>query len=207
MAAPSTRNIVPLLPIGVAAPTRSVAGIQPAASGVLGRKLQALRTVAGIQPAASGTLVRKLQAKRTLAGVQPSASGVLIRKLQAKRTLAGIQPAASGVLTAVASAVPPVSTPPSAIAPFAVPWYPMRRRKVLKGAAAFSLTFRMVAQGEVEYLASSAITISLSLVASGQREVLAAVAFTSSMDMKAWGKAVRTRRQREEQEEYELLGI
>ena len=74
--------------------------MQPAASGVVTRKLQAKRTVAGIQPAASGTLTRKLQAKRTIAGVQPSASGTLTAVLiGVKRTVAGVQPAATGSLT------------------------------------------------------------------------------------------------------------
>ncbi len=112
----------------VAGPTfsRSLAGSQPAATGTLVRREQALRAVAGSQPAASGTIVRKEQAKRTvvgsqpaatgtlariekairaLAGSQPSASGTLARQFIVVRTLTGIQPAASGALTRIKKAV------------------------------------------------------------------------------------------------------
>ena len=64
-----------------------------------------LRSIAGIQPSASGSLTRKLQAKRTIAGIQPAASGALARILKAKRALAGVQPAASGALTRIKRAL------------------------------------------------------------------------------------------------------
>ena len=85
--------------------TRTLTGTQPAATGGLTRKLQALRALTGAQPAASGSLTRKLQAKRTLAGAQPSATGTLTRVLGADRALTGIQPAATGALARILHAL------------------------------------------------------------------------------------------------------
>lgn len=84
----------------VAGPTfsRSLSGSQPAATGTLVRKEQAVRAVAGSQPAATGTLTRIEKALRTLAGNQPNATGVLTRIFGQPRTVTGNQPAASGTL-------------------------------------------------------------------------------------------------------------
>jgi hypothetical protein len=85
--------------------TRSLAGSQPAATGVLTRIEQALRALAGDQPAATGTLTRIEQALRALAGDQPAASGTLTTVQSRTRPVAGDQPAATGVLTRIEKAV------------------------------------------------------------------------------------------------------
>ncbi|KKL52345.1 hypothetical protein LCGC14_2286400, partial [marine sediment metagenome] len=81
--------------------TRSLAGSQPAATGVLARIEQGLRALAGNQPAATGTLARIEQALRALAGDQPAATGVLTRVFGQPRALTGDQPTPTGVLAAV----------------------------------------------------------------------------------------------------------
>ncbi len=85
--------------------TRSLAGSQPAATGILTRIEQALRALAGSQPAATGTLARIEQAVRALAGDQPAATGTLTRVHGRPRSVAGEQPAATGTLTRIEQAL------------------------------------------------------------------------------------------------------
>ncbi len=87
---------------GVGGETRSLAGSQPAATGVLARVEQGIRALAGSQPAATGTLARVEKAVRALAGAQPTATGLLTYRRV--RSLAGSQPAATGALTRIKKA-------------------------------------------------------------------------------------------------------
>lgn len=102
-------------------------------------------------------------------------------------------------------AVAPTPTPSNAIS-WAVPWYPIRRREPLVGTVRFLLTMKMVAQGQADIIGVTAATLSLRFAASGYKEAIASAAFTSAIGMKGWGRVIRTRQQREE-EEFELLGI
>ncbi len=79
--------------------TRSVAGVLPAFSGTIAKRLDALRAVAGVLPAFAGAIAKRLDALRAIAGTLPALSGALAKRLDALRAVSGVLPALSGALT------------------------------------------------------------------------------------------------------------
>jgi hypothetical protein len=79
---------------------RSLAGSQPASSGVLGTDPDQARFT-GSQPAASGVLSTGANTLTSLTGTQPSPTGGLTFTHHRSRSLAGSQPSSSGVLVGV----------------------------------------------------------------------------------------------------------
>ena len=89
---------------------------------------------------------------------------------------------------------------------YAGPWTPVIFKRTIEGRAAFAMALTMTARAEVEHIGAGAATLTLGFAATGYHEAIGVAGYASTIGMKAAGKALRSRKKRE-QEENELLGL
>ena len=89
---------------------------------------------------------------------------------------------------------------------YAGPWTPDIFKRTIEGRAAIAMALTITARAEEERRLGRAPGAALGFNATGYHEAIGMAGYASTIGMKAAGKALRSRKRRE-QEENELLGL